>query len=73
MVHDLHVLARVHAREVREDDEAELGIVVERAHDVGQVGRVDADLGLVVTLPDGAREALAEASLEPPSEEPIHA
>ncbi len=68
----LHVGAGVDAREVGEQDELELRVVVQLAHDLGQVGRADPDLRLVVALPDGARQAIGEVRLEAAPQLAVH-
>ena len=57
VVDDLHGLARVHAGQVGQQLEAELGLVVEGGQDRDHVAGRDPDLGLVVALADGPRRA----------------
>jgi hypothetical protein len=72
VVDDLHVRPGVHAGEVGQEGEVEVGLIAEGAHDVRDVRHRDADLGLVVPLGHRAQEALAEASLEAGTEGSVH-
>jgi hypothetical protein len=72
VVHDLHALAGVHAAQVGQEPEAESGLVVEGGQDLGDRARPDPDLGLVMTLPDRAREVLGEARLQAGLEGDVH-
>ena len=60
VVDDLHDLAGVHAGEIAQELEAELGLIVQCADHGHDVARADADLGLVVALPDRTEEPIAE-------------
>jgi hypothetical protein len=72
VVDDLHGLARVHAGQVGEEFEAEVRVVVQLGHHRHDVARPDADLGLVMALPDRAGQAIIEVGFEPPLEASIH-
>jgi hypothetical protein len=72
VIHGLHHLAGVHAAQVGEELEAEVGVVVELGHDRDDITRADSDLGLVVALADRAGEAVPEVRFEPRLEATIH-
>ena len=72
MIHHLHDVAGVHPAQVGQELEAEGGLIVERGQDLGDVARCDAHLGLVVTLPDGTKQAIAKAAFEAGLERAIH-
>ena len=72
VVDDLHHLAGVDARQVGQELEAELRLVVERGEDLGHVTGPDADLGLVVALADRTGQPVAEAALEAGLEGSVH-
>jgi len=63
----------VDAREIREHREVERGVVVQGPDHVRRVRGTDAQLGLVVTLADRARQVPRETLLEPALEGEVHA
>ena len=65
--------AGVDAGEVRQELEAEIGLVVEGGQHRDDVAGPDAHLGLVVALADRPGQLLAEAGLEAGLEPSIHA
>ena len=73
MVDDLHRRTGVDAGQVRQEGEAELGLVVEGPDDLPGVAGAYTQLGLVVTLADGPGQALAEAALEAAAKGWVHA
>ena len=73
MVDDLHLGARVDAREVGEHREGEVRLVVQAAERRPTTSPgADPDLGLVVALPGRAVEDGRESRLQPAREGSIH-
>ena len=64
--------ARIDSGQVGQELEAELRLVVERGDDLGHIAWPDPDLRLVVALPDGTRQLLAEAPLQAGLERSVH-
>ncbi len=63
VVDDLHHLPGVHPAQVDQELEPELGLVVEGPNHLGQVGRGDPDLGLVVALADRPEERSGRSAI----------
>jgi hypothetical protein len=72
VVDDLHDEAGVHAGEIGEELEPQLGLVVECAEHLRHVAGCDPDLGLVVPLADRPDEAIAEPPFELAPKRAIH-
>ena len=73
MVDDLHDLAGIDPAQVREELEAELGLVVQRGQHRDDITRADADLRLVVALADRPGQLVGEARGQAGLEASIHA
>jgi hypothetical protein len=64
VVDDPHLGAGVHARQIGQQLELELLVIVQRAHDLGHILGADPDLGRIRLLDEGRAEALAEGGLK---------
>jgi hypothetical protein len=73
VVDDLHDLPGIDPREIAQELESEVGLVVEGTDDRHDIARPDADLGLVVALADGPQEPVVEAGFEAGLELSVHA